>query len=468
MIVGAGLSGIGLACHLRSQLPAKSFLIVEGRPVSGGTWDLFRFPGVRSDSDMHTLGYAFEPWRGEQTIAPGDQILDYLRETATAHGLDDHIRYGTRVVQADWSSEEARWTVELTDTETERRERVTADWLVCATGYFRYDEGYAPRFEGQEQFGGPIVHPQRWPDDLDYRGRQVVVIGSGATAVTIVPALAETAAHVTMLQRTPSYVLPAPRTSRTSRTASIIRQRVLWRLCRRFPTTARRLIRYVNARQLPDGYPVDEHFNPPYRPWDQRLCLAPDGDLFAAISRGDATVVTDEIVRFTETGLLLASGQELTADLVVTATGLNLQTLGGIRVHVDGVEVRPADTVVYRGLMLSGVPNLAVAIGYANASWTLKLDLVADYLCRLLSLMDDRGYDTARAVPDPGMSTKPFLELGSGYVRRGAAEVPKQGEVGPWRASTGYPDDVRLLRRGPLVDDYLQLTRSAARSASPR
>jgi len=474
LIVGAGLSGIGIGRQLREDLPTKSFLILESRHASGGTWDLFRFPGIRSDSDMYTLGYEFEPWVGEESIASGDQILGYLRQTASRHGLDDHIRYRKRVISAAWSSPDARWTVEVQDTGTGERMTFTAHWLFCATGYFRYDEGHTPPFEGQDRFRGRIIHPQHWPEDLDHRGQQIVVIGSGSTAVTLVPALAEEAGHVTMVQRTPSYVLPVPLRDRTARRLrrwfgerrgssltrrlNIVRQRATWLLSRRFPATTRRLIRRISTDQLPRGFAVDEHFNPPYDPWDQRLCLAPDADLFRTIGRGDVSVVTDAVERFTEAGVQLLSGRELPADIVVTATGLNLQLLGGIRIHVDGRLVSPAGTVVYRGLMLGGVPNLAFALGYANASWTLKIGLVGEYFSRLLALMEEKSYDTACAVPDPTMATRPLIDLDSGYVRRSAAELPKQGDVGPWRASTGYREDVRLLRRGPVVDRYLHLS----------
>jgi monooxygenase len=479
LIVGAGLSGIGIAQRLQAELPSKSFVILEGRPASGGTWDLFRFPGIRSDSDMYTLGYEFEPWRGAESIASGEQILGYLRQTASRHGLDDRIRYQQRVISAAWCSAGARWTVQVQDSSTGERTALTTRWLFSATGYFRYDEGHTPPFEGQDRFRGRIVHPQHWPEDLDYRGQRVVVIGSGATAVTIVPAMAEHAGHVTMVQRTPSYVLPTPLRDRTAgrlrrwfgerrgsilaRRVNIARQRAIWEFSRRFPAAARRWIRRINAEQLPPGFAVDEHFNPPYGPWDQRLCLAPDADLFRAIGRGDASVVTDAVAGFTESGLQLASGRELAADIVVTATGLNLRLLGGIELRVDGRVVAPADTIVYRGMMLGGVPNLAFALGYPNASWTLKIGLVGEYVSRLLALMDDQGHDTACAVPDPAMGTRPLIDLASGYVRRSAAELPKQGDVGPWRASTGYGQDVRLLRRGPVVDRYLHLSKSARR-----
>ncbi|HEY5980477.1 MAG TPA: NAD(P)/FAD-dependent oxidoreductase [Microlunatus sp.] len=479
LIVGAGISGIGIAVTLSTERPSTSFLMLEARAASGGTWDLFRYPGVRSDSDLHTFGYAFKPWRERESIASGARILAYLRETVTENGLDEHIRYGQRVVGADWSSSRARWSVEVEDVASGERRLVTAGWLYCATGYYRYDAGHTPAFAGRDRFRGRIVHPQQWPEDLDHAGRRVVVIGSGATAVTLAPALAETAGHVTMLQRTPGYVLPVAAVDRgalrmrrwfgekrgyaLTRHKNIAIQRALWLFCRRFPTTARRRIRRIVQRQLPDGYPVDEHFNPPYDPWDQRLCIVPDGDLFAAIRYGDLTVVTDRITTFTETGVQLASGRELEADLIVTATGLNLRMLGGISLRVDGRKVSPGDTVVYRGLMLSGVPNLALAFGYTNASWTLKIGELAGYFCRLLAHLDANGFDTARPIADLEMATHPLIDLAGGYVRRSVDELPKQGEAGPWRSSTGYAEDVRLLRHGHVVDQFLHLSGPADR-----
>ncbi|AUG75418.1 Flavin-binding family monooxygenase [Kitasatospora sp. MMS16-BH015] len=481
LIVGAGISGIGAARYLKAELPGRSFAILEGREASGGTWDLFRYPGVRSDSDLHTLGYAFKPWRDRHAIADAPRILSYLRETATENGLDPHIRYRHRVLGASWSSDEARWTVEVERTDTGSRTTLTCGWLFSAGGYYRYDEGFTPRFEGREEFRGTIVHPQHWPEQLDYAGRRVVVIGSGATAVTLVPAMARTTAHVTMLQRTPTYVVPVPRSDLLANTLktflgqergyaltrrkNIAQQRLVWRFCRKYPQAARRLIRWVNSRQLPPGYPVDLHFNPPYDPWDQRLCAVPDGDLFRAIREGRASVVTDRIARFTEQGLLLESGRELAADVVVTATGLNVQAFGGIRLTVDGREVRLPDTVAYKGMMLSGVPNFAFAIGYTNSSWTLKVGLLCEHFCRLLAHLDAHGYDTCRPQPaDPGMPTRPFLDFGAGYVRRAVDSLPRQGDRKPWLTSTDYREDLELLRSGGVVDPELRFSRSTDRT----
>ncbi|MDG6101731.1 NAD(P)/FAD-dependent oxidoreductase [Dactylosporangium aurantiacum] len=479
LIVGAGISGIGAGRYLRTQLPGTSFAILEARAASGGTWDLFRYPGIRSDSDLHTFGYEFKPWRDEESIATAPRILVYLRETATENGLDAHIRYHHRVVSASWSSAEARWSVEVERADTGERLRLSAGWLFCAGGYYRYDEGHTPHFAGRDRFAGPVVHPQQWPEDLDCTGRRVLVIGSGATAVTLVPALAGTAAHVTMLQRTPTYVLPVAKKDpvagvlrrwlgeergyRATRRKNIAQQRAIWRFCRRFPNAARRLIRWVNTKQLPAGYPVDEHFNPPYGPWDQRLCAVPDGDLFRAIRNGTASVVTDRIETFTERGVLLASGRELAADVIVTATGLNVQAMAGLTLTVDGRPVHLPDTVAYKGMMLSGVPNLAFAIGYTNSSWTLKIGLLCEHFCRLLAHMDATGADICRPEPrDPAMPTRPFLDFAAGYIQRVVDQLPRQGDRMPWLTSMDYHSDVRLLRTGRVDDPELRFERAAA------
>ncbi|WP_439941887.1 flavin-containing monooxygenase [Streptomyces sp. BBFR115] len=477
LIIGAGISGIGAGRYLRTELPSKSFAILEARQASGGTWDLFRYPGIRSDSDLHTFGYEFKPWRDEQSIADAPRILSYLRETARENGLDAHIRYHHKVLGASWSTGEARWTVDIERADTGERVRLTAGWLFCAGGYYRYDEGFTPDFPGRDRFAGPVVHPQHWPEDLDYAGKRVVVIGSGATAVTLVPAMAATAGHVTMLQRTPTYVLPVPRKDvianalkkylgekrgyALTRRKNIAQQRVVWSLCQKYPRAARRVIRWVNARQLPKGYAVDVHFNPPYDPWDQRLCAVPDGDLFRTIRAGKASVVTDRIASFTEKGVLLESGRELPADVVITATGLNVQAFGGVRLTVDGREVRLPDTVAYKGMMLSGVPNFSYAIGYTNSSWTLKVGLLCEHFCRLLAHMDAHGYDECRPEPaDPRMPTRPFLDFGAGYVRRAVDSLPRQGDRMPWLTSMDYRDDVKLLRADSVVDPELRFSRA--------
>ncbi|MER6678528.1 NAD(P)/FAD-dependent oxidoreductase [Streptomyces sp. NPDC000983] len=480
LVVGAGISGLGAARHLAVEAPRKSFVILEARDGIGGTWDLFRYPGVRSDSDLYTFGYGFKPWRDQETIADASRILDYLRETAEENGLLERVRFGHRVVRAEWSTATARWLVRVRAGSGEGpvEKLVSARWIFCGGGYYRYDEGYTPAFPGRERFAGEVVHPQHWPEGLDWADKRIVVIGSGATAVTLGPALAESARHVTLLQRTPSYVMPIPRTDRTAqllkrllsadrahtviRSLYITRQRLVWRFCQRFPRAARRFIRRTNVRLLPPGYDVDTHFNPPYAPWDQRLCAVPDADLFEAIGAGRVSMVTDHIETFTESGILLTSGRHLDADVIVTATGLNLQVAGGIELTVDGRPVRYRDTVVYRGLMLSGVPNFALSIGYTNASWTLKVGLLCEYFIRLLDHMDAGGHDAVRAVADPGMPTRPLLDFAAGYVQRSLGELPKQGQAAPWLMSKDYFDDRKLIRSGPLVDEHLRFSSAAA------
>ena len=479
LVIGAGISGIGAARYLGVQHPGKSVVVLEGRERLGGTWDLFRYPGIRSDSDLHTFGYEFKPWRAEEAIAEAHQIVDYLTETVDENGLADKIRYQHRVVAADWSTDLARWVVTVERGDTGRRFTMSAGWIFAGTGYYDYAEGYTPAFPGRDEFTGPVVHPQHWPEDLDYAGKRVVVIGSGATAVTLVPAMAPTAAKVTMLQRTPSYVLPVPKVDTLgqrltawfgaergyalTRRKNIAKQRAIWRLCQRFPNGARRFIRWANVQQLPDGFDVDKHFNPPYNPWDQRLCAVPDGDLFTAIKDGKADVVTDRIATFTPTGIRLESGQHLDADIIVTATGLNLQLLGGMSLSVDGRPVTYADCLMHRGTMLSGVPNLSMAIGYTNSSWTLKVGILCQYLCQLLEHMDRNGHDTAWVVADPDLETRPLLDFGAGYVQRSLGVLPKQGPASPWLMSKDYHADRRLLE-GPLVSEGLTFGGPAARS----
>ena len=475
LIVGAGLSGIGAGCHLESICPGKTFAILEARAAIGGTWDLFRYPGIRSDSDMYTLGYSFRPWEEAKAIADGPSILSYIRDTARNHGIDRKIRFHHRVVGAEWSSADARWTVEVERTDTGETVRLTCGFLLMCTGYYRYDEGYTPDFEGTERFAGRIVHPQHWPEDLDYDGSRVVVIGSGATAVTLVPAMAQRAAHVTMLQRSPSYVvslpardpladllrrvLPAKAAYPIVRWKNVLLTSLFFQLSRRAPRFIRALIRKGVEKRLPPGYEIDTHFNPRYDPWDQRVCLVPDGDLFEAISNGDASIVTDRIETFTEKGLRLASGTEVEADLIVTATGLKLLPLGGMTIAVDGREIELSETVGYKGMMFSGVPNLAITLGYTNASWTLKCDLACEYVCRLLNHMDERGYRqcTPRA-PDPSLPTQPFIDLTSGYVLRSIDAFPKQGARTPWRLHQNYARDILMLRRGSIEDEGMEFS----------
>jgi monooxygenase len=485
LIVGAGLSGVGAGCHLSTDCPGKTFAILEAREQSGGTWDLFRYPGIRSDSDMFTLGYRFRPWTEAQAIADGPSILSYIRDTAREHGVDRAIRYNRRAVRAEWSSADARWTVDVERTDTGDLEQLTCSFLFGCTGYYRYDEGFTPTFKGVERFEGQLVHPQHWPEDLDYAGKRVVVIGSGATAVTLVPAMAERAAHVTMLQRSPSYVvslpgrdpiarllhrvLPARAVYPVVRWKNVMLATLVFQLSRRRPELIKRLIRKGIERRLPPGYDVATHFTPRYQPWDQRLCLVPDGDLFAALGAGRASIVTDRIETFTERGVRLASGAELEADVIVTATGLNLLLLGGMTFVVDGREVDLSETVGYKGIMFSGMPNLAVTLGYTNASWTLKADLAAHYVCRLLNHMDAHGYRvcTPRA-PDPALPTHPFIDLASGYVLRSIDLLPRQGDTTPWRLHQNYPRDIRMLRSGPLDDEVdFSTTGASAQPAEP-
>lgn len=479
LIVGAGLSGIGAACHLRAKSPRRSFAILEARGASGGTWDLFRYPGIRSDSDMFTLGYSFRPWKEAEAIADGDQILNYIRETASEHGIERKIRYSRRVVRAAWSSAAARWTVEVEHTDTGETTQLSCNFVFCCSGYYRYGEGFTPDFEGTERFGGEIVHPQHWPEDLDYTGKRVVIVGSGATAVTLVPAMAERAAHVTMLQRSPSYILALPTRDPLAellrralptrivypvvRWKNVLLTQLFFRLSRRAPGFVRKLIRRGVAARLPADYPVDTHFSPRYDPWDQRVCLDPDGDLFEAIQNGNASVITDRIESFTEDGLQLASGDELEADLIITATGLNVLAVGGIELTVDGDRIDVSDTVGYKGMMLSGVPNLALSLGYTNASWTLKSDLVAHYVCRVLNHMEAHGYEACTPQrPGPSVETEPFIDLQAGYVLRSIEQMPKQGSRAPWRLHQDYVRDTLLLKRGKLEGEGIEFSRATA------
>jgi cation diffusion facilitator CzcD-associated flavoprotein CzcO len=482
LIVGAGLSGIGAAWHLQDRCPGKDYAIFEARGDLGGTWDLFRYPGIRSDSDMHTLGYRFKPWTADKSITDGPSILEYVRETARDHGIEEKIRSHQRVVAASWSSEDSRWTVQAEHTETGEITHVTCDFLWTCSGYYRYDQGYTPEFEGVDRFSGEVVHPQHWPEDLDYAGKRVVVIGSGATAVTLVPAMAEKAAHVTMLQRSPTYIASLPAEDRIAtrlrrflperavysivRWKNVLIQTAFYQLSRRRPETVKRFIRKGVERALPRGYDIDKHFTPRYNPWDQRMCLVPDSDLFEAISKGDASVVTDRIATFTESGIELESGEELEADVIVTATGLNLLFLGGLRLSVDGEDVDIPSTMTYKGMMLSGVPNLAFTVGYTNASWTLKADLTSEYVCRLLNHMDAHGYSRCAPEVDPSVTEEPLLDFTSGYVLRSLDQFPKQGSEEPWKLRQNYVFDIRAIRRGAIDDGAMRFARGASEPRS--
>jgi monooxygenase len=476
LIVGAGLSGIGAGYHLQAKCPGKNYLILEGRDCIGGTWDLFRYPGIRSDSDMFTLGYSFKPWTEPKAIADGPRILNYVRETAAENGIDRNIRFNHRVKRASWSSPQARWTVEAersTGEGTVEAVRFTCNFLFMCSGYYNYENGYAPEFPGAKDFSGRIVHPQKWTDDVDYDGKRVVVIGSGATAVTLVPELAKKAAHVTMLQRSPTYVVSRPaqdpvanklRARLPSRLAyHLIRWRnVLWgmyffQLSRRKPERVKQLILGGVLMALGPDYDIGTHFTPRYNPWDQRLCLVPDGDLFNAIREKRASVVTSQIETFTATGIRLKDGGEIEADIIVTATGLNLQVLGGLEVGVDGRAVDFAHALNYKGMMYSDVPNLASAFGYTNASWTLKCDLTCEYVCRLINYMDRHGY--RQCMPhnvDPTITELPSLDFSSGYVQRSVAKMPKQGSKRPWRLYQNYALDIVSLRFGKVDDGVMR------------
>jgi len=476
VIVGAGLSGIGAAYHLQTECPGKSFAILEGRDAIGGTWDLFRYPGIRSDSDMYTLGYRFKPWVQAKAIADGPSIRTYVRETAAENGIDRHIRFRHQVKRAAWSSADARWTVEAEVGPEKQLARFTCNFLFMCSGYYDYAAGHDPDFAGRESFAGKIVHPQFWPNDLDYKGKKVVVIGSGATAVTLVPEMARDAAHVTMLQRSPTYVvsrpaedamanwlrarLPSKLAYAITRWRNVLFGMFFFNLARKNPDkTKERLIDMVRQELGPD-YDVTTHFTPRYNPWDQRLCLVPDSDLFRAIKEDRASVVTDQIERFTPKGILLKSGRELEADIIVTATGLKLQLLSGLQVSVDGVAKNMSKTMSYKGMMYSDVPNLASSFGYTNASWTLKCDLTCEYVCRLINYMDRKGYQIATPARDPHVEEMPWLDFSSGYVQRARDVLPKQGATKPWRLYQNYALDLVALRYGAVDDGTMQFAKA--------
>ncbi|HEY1135722.1 MAG TPA: NAD(P)/FAD-dependent oxidoreductase [Nocardioides sp.] len=468
LVVGAGLSGIGAAARLTRDHPDLELRILEARDAIGGTWDLFRYPGVRSDSDMYTLGYRFKPWLGEKALADGASIRAYVEETAAEHDLVDRIRFGHRVVAASWDSAAARWTVEVVV--GGEAATYTAGFLYCCSGYYDYDAGYRPVFPGEETFAGQFVHPQEWPEDLDYAGKKVVVIGSGATAITLVPSMAGTAEHVTMLQRTPTYVISIPARDQLSlllrkvlpempayqvtRWRNVLQQMVFYNASQAFPSVVKRGVRAWTKRQVP-GLDVDTHFNPPYDPWDQRFCVVPDGDLYRTLRSGDASIATGRIATFTPTGIRLESGEEIEADVVVTATGLNLLAFGGMRFTVDGADVKLPETMSYRGLMLTGIPNFAYTLGYTNASWTLKADLVADYVSRVLRRLRGEGWEKVEVRRDPAVAEAPLMDFEAGYVLRAVDQLPKQGAEAPWKMVQNYLYDMRALRRSDLDDDAI-------------
>ena len=479
LIVGAGLSGIGAAYHLQSECPKKSYLVLEGRDAIGGTWDLFRYPGVRSDSDMYTLGYRFRPWKEAKAIADGPSILRYIRETAQEYGIDRKIRYGHKVKTARWSSADEHWTVEAAQSGGSTA-RFTCNFLYMCSGYYDYAGGYMPGWPGMEKFRGQIVHPQKWPENLDYKDKRVVVIGSGATSVTLVPAMAESAAHVVMLQRSPSYILPLPSQDAVAhwlrgkvpprlayaivRWKNVLIAMFLFNRSRSKPEKIKKWLLAMAQEALGPGYDVAKHFTPRYNPWDQRLCFIPDADLFRAIKNDKASVVTDEIESFTEKGLLLRSGEELHADIVVTATGLKVQLMGGMEVWVDGAPVTLSRALTYKGMMYSDVPNLASSFGYTNASWTLKSDLTAEYVCRLLKYMDAGAY--ARCTPrkrDDSVSEQPAIDFSSGYIQRAKDVLPKQGSKRPWRLHQNYALDMLEFRFASVDDSTMEFVKGSKR-----
>ena len=471
LIIGAGISGIGAAYHLQRDCPTRTYVILEGREALGGTWDLFRYPGIRSDSDMFTLVYSFRPWTEAKAIADGPSILKYLQGAVEDYGIGPHIRYGHKVSAAQWDSATSRWTVQASGADG-GPVQFTCNFLFCCTGYYNYAAGYTPEFAGVSDYQGALVHPQHWPQDLDYAGKQVVVIGSGATAMTLVPEMAKRAAKVTMLQRSPTYVvsrpaedalanwlrahLPAKLAYSLVRWRNVLLQQFFFNLARKNPEkTKERLVGLVREALGPD-FDVETHFTPRYKPWDQRLCLIPDDDLFNAIKAGKAEVVTDQIDAFTADGLRLASGQTLSADVVVTATGLDLQSLGGLELSVDGAPVNVAQCFSYKGMMYSDVPNLASSFGYTNASWTLKCDLTCEYVCRLLNYMDAHGYSECRPLnKDPELTPAPWLDFSSGYVQRALDRLPKQGSKAPWKLHQNYALDMLALRLSPVADQVM-------------
>ncbi|QIS07228.1 NAD(P)-binding protein [Nocardia brasiliensis] len=484
VIVGAGLSGIGAAYRLQTECPGKTYAVLEARAALGGTWDLFRYPGIRSDSDMFTLGYPFKPWRDAKSIADGPSILHYINETAAENGIDRHIRYGTKVIAADWSSETTRWTLTLEQRDgagAVARRELTCGFLYSCAGYYNYDQGYTPEFPGRSSFSGQVVHPQFWPEELDYSGKRVVVIGSGATAVTLVPSMADAAERVTMLQRSPTWISAVPRRDkradkirellppqlahRVIRTKNILFSIGFYQYCRRRPESARNLLTRLNLRILGDKQMVAEHFTPSYNPWDQRLCAAPSADFFRAIKKGKAEVVTDHIDAFVPEGIRLKSGRVLPADIVVTATGLQLQAFGGIEPRVDGETVALAEQFVWQGTMVSGVPNFAVCLGYTNASWTLRADLSSRLVCKIINHMDRRDRAAVVPKPDGALVEQPLLELTSGYIQRAIGTFPRQGDRRPWKVRQNYLLDSVFTLHTDLDKTLAATPRSAVRSS---
>ena len=471
VIIGAGLSGVGAACRFRTKFPNDSLAVVESREAIGGTWDLFRYPGIRSDSDMLTLGYDFRPWVGDKTLADGTSIREYVQTVAEEYDVTPYIQFSSKVMAMDFSSDEDVWTITITDTQTQKTRQIKARFVTAAAGYYKYEEGYTPHFEGREDFKGEIIHPQHWPEDFDYAGKNVIVIGSGATAVTLVPEMAKTAGHVTMLQRSPSYVasipakdrvgnvfrriLPAKTAFKINRAKNIWLSRYMYGRARKNPEKTKNWFRKKIIKALGPDYPVDKHFNPDYNPWDQRVCMIPDEDMFIAIREGRASVVTDHIERFTQDGIKLTSGEELIADIIITATGLNVVFNGGAELSIDGKEVLPSDSFGYKGMMYSGVPNLVTVFGYTNASWTLRADLISQFAVRLVSHMKAGGYTRAVPVAPDGMPRNPWIDFQAGYLLRVMDKLPNQGDRHPWLNKQDYKTDQRLMLEEPIDDGAL-------------
>ena len=475
LIVGAGISGIAAAYYIQEQCPEKSYTIFEGRDNSGGTWDLFRYPGIRSDSDMHTLGYSFNSWTDARGIANGEDILMYLRDTARRFGITRHLRFNHRVCQANWSSRVSKWRVSAQNSDGQIVE-ISCDFLFMCTGYYDYAEGYTPHWESLEDFKGSVIHPQNWSDDIDYENKNVVVIGSGATAITLVPALAGKASHVTMLQRSPTYIMSLPSESKIDsylhklfpakiahpilRWKSILIQMLFYQFSRRFPQAARKTIFRLTRQKLKDSFDVERHFSPEYNPWDQRVCMVPDDDLFNVINEGKASVVTDQIDQFTESGVLLKSGKELDAEIIITATGLKVVLMNGIELYVDNQQVNVGDKLSYKGMMYSDVPNLFMAFGYTNASWTLKCELISKYACRLINYMDEHDYAMCvPRLPRNDLETSSSVALNSSYIQRSKDNLPKQGDRKPWKIYENYILDIFNFRFTDVNDGTMQFSR---------
>ena len=474
IIMGAGLSGIGTAYHLQQECKGKTYAILENRESIGGTWDLFRYPGIRSDSDMFTLGYSFKPWKHNEAIADGGLILNYIKETASENGIDKNIHFNTKINRADWDSETNTWTITCYNSKTKKNIEYTAKYVISCLGYYNYEKAHRPEFKGEKSFKGDIIHPQFWPKNYDYAGKEIVIIGSGATAVTLVPSMADKAKHVTMLQRSPTYIASIPNRSllpqnllknlpdtvqyNLNRAAQIGLQVVSYNLCQSQPALMKRYFREHVKKQLPKDYDIETHFVPKYNPWDERLCAVPNGDLFKSIRSGNASVITDHIDKFVEDGILLKSGKKIKADIIITATGLELQMLGGIKTFMDGKELKPADGIVYKGLMIKDVPNFAFILGYTNSSWTLKADMVGEYFCKLINTAEKKKKKVFVVKSDKPIEKEPALNFNAGYVQRAiqAGVLPSQGVTYPWKLKQNYLIDAFNFKFRDIKDEFLQ------------